>query len=41
VAANAALSSAELAERIIEQVHRFSEQGPVLDDRTLMVLKVK
>ncbi len=41
VAANAALSSAELADRIFEEVQSFSQQAPVLDDRTLVVLKVK
>jgi sigma-B regulation protein RsbU (phosphoserine phosphatase) len=40
-AANTNLTSAELADRILEDVQQFTQEGPITDDRTLVVMKVK
>ncbi|MGD0909668.1 MAG: SpoIIE family protein phosphatase [Candidatus Acidiferrales bacterium] len=40
-AANTNLSSADLADRILEDVQEFTQGGPITDDRTLVVMKVK
>jgi len=39
--ANTNLTSAELADRILEDVQEFTQGGPITDDRTLVVMKVK
>jgi sigma-B regulation protein RsbU (phosphoserine phosphatase) len=41
VETNAALSAAELADRLLAEVAEFSRGVPVADDRTLVVMKVK
>jgi sigma-B regulation protein RsbU (phosphoserine phosphatase) len=41
LAANANLTSAELADRILGEVHEFVQGGAITDDRTLVVMKVK
>ncbi len=41
LAANTHLSSAELADRMLEEVQEFTQGGPITDDRTLVVMKVK
>jgi sigma-B regulation protein RsbU (phosphoserine phosphatase) len=38
---NTRLSSAELADRMLEEVQVFTEGGAITDDRTLVVMKVK
>jgi sigma-B regulation protein RsbU (phosphoserine phosphatase) len=35
------LSSAELADRMLEEVQEYTEGGAITDDRTLVVMKVK
>ena len=35
------LSSAELADRMLEAVQEYTEGGAITDDRTLVVMKVK
>jgi phosphoserine phosphatase RsbU/P len=37
----AKLSSADLADRMLEEVQEFTEGGAITDDRTLVVMKVK
>ena len=39
--ANTNLSSGDLADRILEDVQDFTQGGPITDDRTLVVMKVK
>jgi len=41
LAANTHLSSANLADRMLEEVREFTEGGAITDDRTLVVMKVK
>ena len=41
LASNAHLTSAELADRILEEVQEFTQGGAITDDRTLVVMKVK
>ena len=41
LASNAHLNSSELADRLLEQVEEFTQGGPITDDRTLVVMKVK
>ncbi len=41
LAANTHLTSAELADRILEEVQEFMQGGAITDDRTLVVMKVK
>jgi sigma-B regulation protein RsbU (phosphoserine phosphatase) len=41
LAANVHLSSAELADRMLEEVQEFTQGGAITDDRTLVVMKVK
>ncbi len=38
---NTQLSSAELADRMLEEVREFTQGGAITDDRTLVVMKVK
>ena len=38
---NTHVSSAELADRMLESVKEFTEGGAITDDRTLVVMKVK
>ncbi len=40
LAANAHLSSSELADRLLEAVEEFTQGGAITDDRTLVVMKV-
>ncbi len=39
--ANAHLSSADLADRLLEEVRAYTQGGAITDDRTLVVMKVK
>lgn len=41
LAANTHLSSADLADRILEEVREYTQGGAITDDRTLVVMKVK
>jgi len=41
LAANTHLSSEKLADRMLEEVQEFTQGGPITDDRTLVVMKVK
>jgi sigma-B regulation protein RsbU (phosphoserine phosphatase) len=41
LAANAHLNSSELADKLLEEVQEFTQGGPITDDRTLVVMKVK
>jgi len=41
LAANTHLSSADLADRILEEVREYTQGGDITDDRTLVVMKVK
>jgi sigma-B regulation protein RsbU (phosphoserine phosphatase) len=41
LAANAKLSSSKLADRLLEEVEKFTQGGAITDDRTLVVMKVK
>jgi phosphoserine phosphatase RsbU/P len=41
LAANANLTSSQLADRLLEAVQDFTEGGPITDDRALVVMKVK
>ena len=41
IEANAKLSAAELADRLLAEVAQFSQGLPISDDRTLVVMKVK
>ena len=41
LAANTHLASAELADRMLEEVQEFTQGGAITDDRTLVVMKVK
>lgn len=41
LAANTHLTSAEIADRILEQVQEYTQGGAITDDRTLVVMKVK
>jgi phosphoserine phosphatase RsbU/P len=41
LASNTHMTSAELADRILEEVQEFNQGGPITDDRTLVVMKVK
>jgi sigma-B regulation protein RsbU (phosphoserine phosphatase) len=41
LASNTHMASAELADRILEEVQEFTARGPITDDRTLVVMKVK
>jgi sigma-B regulation protein RsbU (phosphoserine phosphatase) len=41
LAANAHLTSSELADRLLEEVEKFTQGGAIADDRTLVVMKVK
>ncbi len=41
LAANTHLSSADLADRILEEVQEYTQGGAITDDRTLVVMKVK
>ena len=41
VEANAKLTAAELADRLLAEVAQFSQGLPISDDRTLVVMKVK
>lgn len=41
LAANAKLSSSELADRLLDAVQEFTEGGAITDDRALVVMKVK
>jgi len=41
LAANAHLSSADLADRLLEEVRIYTQGGAITDDRTLVVMKVK
>jgi sigma-B regulation protein RsbU (phosphoserine phosphatase) len=41
LAANANLNSSDLADRLLEEVEKFTEGGAITDDRTLVVMKVK
>ena len=41
LAMNAHLNSSELADRLLEEVQEFTQGGPITDDRTLVVMKVK
>jgi sigma-B regulation protein RsbU (phosphoserine phosphatase) len=41
LSANVHLSSAELADRMLEEVQEFTQGGAITDDRTLVVMKVK
>jgi len=38
---NTHLTSAEIADRMLEEVQEFVQGGPITDDRTLVVMKVK
>jgi sigma-B regulation protein RsbU (phosphoserine phosphatase) len=38
---NAGLTSGELADRLLSEVHEFTRGGPIADDRTLVVMKVR
>jgi sigma-B regulation protein RsbU (phosphoserine phosphatase) len=40
-AANTHMNSAELADKILEEVQEFTQGGAITDDRTLVVMKVK
>jgi sigma-B regulation protein RsbU (phosphoserine phosphatase) len=39
--ANANMNSSELADRLLEEVEKFTQGGAITDDRTLVVMKVK
>ncbi len=39
--ANAHMNSSELADRLLEEVEKFTQGGAITDDRTLVVMKVK
>ncbi len=41
LAANSHMDSAELADRLLEEVEKFTQGGAITDDRTLVVMKVK
>ena len=41
IAASAQLSSAHIADRLLDEVEKFTEGGAITDDRTLVVMKVK
>ena len=41
LAANAKLSSSKLADRLLEEVEKFTQGGAITDDRTLVVMKAK
>src|ERR1700720_3541797 len=41
LAANARMNSGELADRLLEEVDKFTQGGAITDDRTLVVMKVK
>ena len=41
LAANAKMSSSELADRLLEEVEKFTQGGAITDDRTLVVMKIK
>jgi sigma-B regulation protein RsbU (phosphoserine phosphatase) len=41
LASNSHLTSAELADRMLEEVQEFTQGGHITDDRTLVVMKVK
>jgi sigma-B regulation protein RsbU (phosphoserine phosphatase) len=41
LAANSHLSSGELADRVLEEVEKFTQGGAITDDRALVVIKVK
>jgi len=41
LSANAQMNSAELADRMLEEVQEFTQGGAIADDRTLVVMKVK
>jgi phosphoserine phosphatase RsbU/P len=41
LAANAHMNSSELADILLAEVEAFTEGGPITDDRTLVVMKVK
>jgi sigma-B regulation protein RsbU (phosphoserine phosphatase) len=41
LAANANLNSSDLADRLLEEVEKFTQGGAITDDRTLVVMKVK
>jgi sigma-B regulation protein RsbU (phosphoserine phosphatase) len=41
LAAHAKLNSSELADRLLEEVEKFTQGGAITDDRTLVVMKVK
>jgi phosphoserine phosphatase RsbU/P len=41
IVANTQLSSAGLADRVLEEVQEFTQGGAITDDRTLVVMKVK
>ena len=41
LAANANLDSASLADRLLKEVQQYTQGGPITDDRTLVVMKVK
>jgi len=41
LAASTKLSSAKIADRMLEEVEKFTQGGAITDDRTLVVMKVK
>lgn len=41
LAANTKLSSSNIADRMLEEVEKFTQGGAITDDRTLVVMKVK
>ena len=41
LAANAKLSSSKLADRLLEEVEKFTQGGAITDDRTLVVMKAE
>src|SRR6202790_1493771 len=41
LAANSHMNSGELADRLLEEVEKFTQGGAITDDRTLVVMKVK
>jgi sigma-B regulation protein RsbU (phosphoserine phosphatase) len=41
LAASTKLNSNEIADRMLEEVEKFTQGGAITDDRTLVVMKVK
>jgi serine phosphatase RsbU (regulator of sigma subunit) len=41
IEANAHLSAGDLADLLLNAVQEFTQGGPITDDRTLVVMKVK